>query len=227
MRKIAIFVEGYTEQQFIVKLLLSIAGRREITIEIKEQNKGSLHLTEIKGVTNPLDYYILLVNCCTDNQVKSQINKQYQSLKQSGYSKVIGLRDVFPKSHTDIPKIQRLMNVGLPNTDDIEIVLAILEIEAWFIEEHTHFTRVHPQMTLENIARLGINLRTSRAEDLPNPAELLHQIYSNWNMAYKKKSNQINRSIEALCETELYCNVSQRSTSLNTLISSLENAMFS
>ncbi|MFV3331887.1 hypothetical protein ACNFIA_13220 [Pseudomonas sp. NY15437] len=97
MKKIAIFVEGQTELELTCRLILEIAGRRGVTLEIKDQHRGSLRFIEMRGniqAGQAPEIYVLLVNCNTDNQVKSQIRDQHASLTANGYTKIIGLRDV-------------------------------------------------------------------------------------------------------------------------------------
>ncbi|SUD14103.1 hypothetical protein [Aquipseudomonas alcaligenes] len=225
MKKIAIFVEGMTEQELTIRLLLAIAGNKGITLEIQEQHKGTLNLVEIRQ-QNPAQFYILLVNCNTDNQVKSQIAYQHAKLTQSGYTKIIGLRDVFPHPIADLPKVQQFLSAGLPTGGTpIDIVLAVMEVEAWFIEETTHFDRVHKDMTHSNILAKGYDLQSTRGHDWPNPAATLDAIYSQWGMRYTKCRKRVERTLDALSLEEFYVNTRAKSPSLDQYLTSIETGL--
>lgn len=227
MKKIAIFVEGQTELELTCKLLIEIAGKRKIALEIKEQHRGVLNFIELRSNTNNNsnpEIYILLVNCNTDNQVKSQIAEQHASLTASGYTKIIGLRDVFPFQHSDIPRIDSLMSAGLPTGGaSIVIILAILEIEAWFIDEHTHYINIHPEMTIDEIKSRGVDLASTPGDSISNPADTLNQIYSYWGLAYKKTRKHVERTLKAISFEELYITVRSKASSLDKYISELES----
>lgn len=226
MKKVAIFVEGFTEQQFVIKLIRSIAGKRGVTFEIQEQFCGLLQLVEMRQVEGA-EFFVLMVNCNNDAQVKSQVISQHAALTRNGYSKIIGLRDVFPHGHDQLHKVREFLAVGLPEQGaPIEIVLAILEVEAWFIDEHTHYERIDASMTLESIVAKGHDIESTRGDAWPQPAIKLHEIYSEWGLAYKKKTNQINRTVNALSDEELYVTVRGKSPSLDVLICSLEEFLF-
>lgn len=227
MIKVAIFVEGYTEQQFIVQLLLAMAGKKGITFEINYQFEGELHHSEFISEGAGNDIYILLVNCRNDSQVKSQIANRHASLTMGGYSKIIGIRDVYPHAIEDLPEVQTYALEGLPSGGSpIDIILAVMEVEAWFLEELSHYNRLDSEMTVARIQEKGFDLISKRGHEWPQPAQTLHAIYSHWKKAYKKKENQINRTINALDLDEIYVTVRNNAPSLNELICSLEQSIF-
>ena len=59
-KKLAIFVEGLTEQEFTIKLLLELAGKRNIEFEIQTQYKGILSFTELR-TSGDSDIYVSLL----------------------------------------------------------------------------------------------------------------------------------------------------------------------
>ena len=86
-------------------MLTELAGRHGITFEVHHQHLGRLALSELRSHETPI-VHVLIANCCNDEQVKSQIKDNYQSLKRAGYSLVIGLRDIYPFGHDDIAKLE-------------------------------------------------------------------------------------------------------------------------
>lgn len=231
MIKIAIFVEGYTELELIQRIINYICADKGLIVEIKEQKSKILHNVSIQ--TSPksdISHYILLVNCCTDTQVKSQIISQYISLQNSGYSRVIGLRDVYPMNHTHIPKMQSMLAKGIQiQSMPVDIILAILEIETWFIGELSHFARLTPPVSSDDVSsvlnQLGINLSSQSVDNIDHPAQTLDSIYQKSGLRYKKKMPQISRTVNALCMKSLFTNTRALSPSLDKLLSCIEGAI--
>ncbi len=225
-RKLAVFVEGFTEQEFTIRLISELAGKHNISFEIHRQDKGHLSLVELRAHLAPF-IHVLVANCCTDNQVKSQIADQYTSLQSAGYSLIIGLRDVYPFVHADIPKLESNLNIGLPvGNPAIHMHLAILEIEAWFLEELMHYERIDPNLTLPTVIASGFDYLNVRAADLPNPAMTLDCIYKSVGKRYKKKTRHIQRTVSAISYEDMYVNVSNKSPDFNKYLMSLEYGMF-
>lgn len=137
MKKIAIFVEGMTEQELVVWLVTSIVGAAGLHFALGRQFAGKVQI-EVTTVDPQTAFYVLVVDCACDEQVKSQIREQYPTLVAGGFSAIIGLRDVFPKTGPEIQGIIDNLMVGVP-TDPIlpNIHLALMEIEAWFLAELT------------------------------------------------------------------------------------------
>lgn len=229
MKKIAFFVEGQTEQIFLLELIKNIAGKSGITFEIKEQIRKSLNTIEVISAENA-EYYILIINCNTDNQVKSQINEQIESLATNNYEHIIGLKDAYPDFNIhELALARKYINKGLKSDERLKTTMhfSLMEIESWFIEEKKHFAKIDPRITAEAIKKLtGFDIETQNAEDLPCPADTLNQIYSIAGMAYRKRERQINRTVQNLCYETLYIDARSRSQSLDEFITRVEEAMF-
>ncbi|HRE17969.1 MAG TPA: hypothetical protein PLW86_13035 [Rhodocyclaceae bacterium] len=207
-------------------LITALCGDRGIDIEIREQYAGKLLIVSLQqapGATN----HVLIVNCHQDGQVKTQIRTQYASLVAAGYTKIIGLRDVFPFAHADLPKLKAATNTGLPS-GPIPVCLhfAILEVEAWFLDEITHFERIDPGLTPAAIAAGGFDLLNKCGETWPHPAKALDEIYQLAQKRYRKKRRHIERTMSALCPEELYVTVRNRAASFDGFLSSLEASLF-
>lgn len=225
-KKLAIFVEGLTEQEFTIQLIIELAGRHQVSFELHRQDRGYLSFVEFRHHSSPV-IHVLVANCCTDNQVKSQIADQHRSLQLAGYSLIIGLRDVYPLTHVDIPQLEKYLHIGLPTGfPAIRMHLAILEIEAWFLEELTHFQRIDPNITLSTVIANGFDYLNVRADDLPNPANTLDTIYKSVGKRYTKKTRHIQRTIDALSYEDMYVNVSSKLPAFNNFLLSLEEGMF-
>lgn len=71
-----------------------------------------------------------------------------------GYGGIIGIRDVYPAVlRADIQKLREGLKYRV-KTNPIEVlfVLAVMEVEAWFLSEHSHFGRLDASGILDPIA---------------------------------------------------------------------------
>jgi hypothetical protein len=173
MNRLAIFVEGETEQLFAERLTRELAGTRGLHVEPTRARGGVSTKRRTRFVKAGeqqagIDYYVLIVDCGSDGGVKSRLLKEYRNLVGFGYQALIALRDA-PKQRADLARFQEEWPLGIPD-DPIEVgcVLAIMEIEAWFLAEHTHFERISPDLTADLILERGRSriapARNSKAE---------------------------------------------------------------
>jgi hypothetical protein len=232
-KKIAFFVEGYTEQQFVKKLLVEIFGQKKIAIEIKQIKGGSkiatsytsIETPEIKDGDNDLKYYVLIYNCGGDSSIKSYILDNRKNLIESGYSKVIGLRDIYPDFNRDeVSRLQKGLNYQLPQKDlPIVFVLSIMEIESWFLAENLHYSKIDNKLTDSYLkATFGFDSENTNTEDIDEPANFLKEIYTSVGKTYKKEKSHIDRTIDQLDYSNIYFNIRNKNISLNSLITEFE-----
>ena len=234
MRKIAIFVEGLTEMLFVDRLIQELAEESGLAVEHAQGIGGAVRARQIKVLKRTTiqphhRYYVLIVNCAGDSNVKSDIIERYHGLKQSGYSAIIGLRDVYEQfRYEDVARLRGALEVGMPKTDDlpVELLLAIMEIEAWFLGEYTHFERVSPNLKLDRIKRtLQFDPSADDLEKRAHPAEDLDRIYQLAGLRYTKQRNNLERTIELLDFRFFISNVSRRFPDAGRLIVALGNQL--
>lgn len=235
MTKIAIFVEGQTEMLFVDRLIQEIAEESGLAVEHAEAIGGAVRARQIKVLKRITlqahhRFYVLIVNSAGDSNVKSDIIERYFSLMRSGYTTIIGLRDVYGQfRYEDVPKLRDAMNVGIPHEKDgprIELLLAIMEIEAWFIGEYTHFAKVSPHLTIERIRHaLRFDPTRDDLEQRWHPAEDLDRIYKLAGVRYTKQRSNLERTLELLDFKFFISNVSRRFSDAARLISVLGNQL--
>lgn len=233
MKKIAIFVEGQTEQFFVSKLLQEIAGRKNISVTLYQLRGGSKSPKQQILVSNPLyssqsfmaTHEVLIYDCGSDEKVKSDILEQGPSLKAQGYSKILGIRDLYPWPHTELTRLERGLKFipshyqPLPLPHDI--IVAVMEVEAWFLAECHHYGRIDANLSVSLItSQLGFNPCTEDMTLRPHPAKDLHDIYHLVGKAYQKKAKQVQRTVECLDYAEIY--LKPKSTQLAELIRQID-----
>lgn len=225
MKKLAFFVEGFTEQLFLERLLTEIAGVKNVNIEkIKPIGKrGAPRVMQItaRAKSTNKKYYILIVDCSGDSKVQSDILDSYGGLIKQGYVKVLGLRDVYPYKYSDISKLEKAAKKYLPTPMpvSINILLAVMEVEAWFIAEHLHFEKIDRKLTHSLIkSNLSHDLLFDDIEKIHHPAEELNRMYSLVGKRYNKKASGISRTVNVLDYSHLYLTLDKRVKYLKKLI---------
>jgi hypothetical protein len=234
MRKIAIFVEGLKEMLFVDRLVQELAEESGLAVEHAEAIGGAVRARQIRVLKRLTiqphhQYYVLIVNCAGDSNVKSDIIERYHGLKRSGYSAIIGLRDVYGQfRYEDVARLRGALEVGMPKKEDlpIELLLAVMEIEAWFLGEYTHFERVSPNLKLERIrAALQFDPSTDDLEKRKHPTEDLDHIYQLAGLRYSKQRNNLERTVALLDFRFFISNVSRRFPDAGRLIAVLGNQL--
>ena|ERR1022692_4177196 len=217
MDKMAIFVEGQTEQIFAEKLVSEIAGRHRVHIDAIQAYGGSACQRTFVEVhaTRPdpnKEFYVLIYDCMGESRLLSDIRDQHPSLAAQGFSAIVGIRDVYPQLAAEIPTIRNDFTTFAPAGLPVPIlVLGIMEIEAWFIAEHTHFERMHASLTTATvIAHLGYDPSMHDVQVVPAPAADLRSVYSSAGLGYAKKRNQIERTVNRLDYALLYLSIRAR-----------------
>ena len=212
MNKLAVFVEGYTEQIFVEKLLVEIAGRNNICVEkCAHSDNGS-------------KYFTYIIDCHGDSTVASGIRDNYESLAKVGYSSILGIRDVYPIERVDIPKLRRGLSYGIRTKPIVPVfILSVMEIEAWFLAEHSHFQRIHKNLTIDRIkTELSFDPSQENMELRDHPTEDLNQIYALVGMEYKKRKRLLKRTVKAIDYTEIYLSLSSKLKPIEELISEID-----
>jgi hypothetical protein len=228
----AIFVEGQTERIFVEGLIKEMAGKRQFHIDSRQGSGGgpkgvSRTWLEI-DVSTPHPktelHFAIYASMC-DNRVLSDIRDQYATLTAQEFDTIIGVRDVYPLSINDVPFIRsefiRYSSLGVVSP---ELILEIMEIEAWFIGEHTHFARMSGLLTPTKVANnLGYDPSVIDPSSIPRPYDDLRAVYAMARVLYKKRERHVKRTVAALSYEEIYVNLRQRAPDLDRLIQIIDD----
>lgn len=232
MKKIALFVEGETEAEFVEKLLREVANRESISFErFKGAGKGASRVFTAIGQSAATheEYRAHIYISSTDNRVNQDIKDQLPTLKREGFDLVVGLRDLRGQKTdgsamtlADLPKLERANVVNFGAEPNVRSIIAVMEIETWFLSETTHFERVSPLLSegliRANIPTIGVNPYEDDLTLVIDPAETLHRIYYLAGLSYHKRKNQRNRTIKALDMAYVYIESSKRLVKLGDLV---------
>ena len=230
MERIAIFVEGQTERIFVENLLHALAGHRNYHIDAIQAFGGGPLLPrtwEEIHATRPdpkIEYYILIYECMNDSRVLSDIRDQYQTLVDQGFKTIIGIRDVYPEPPADIPTIRADFISFIPAGPVVPVlILEIMEIEAWFIGEHTHFPHIHACLTPPAVtAALGYDPSAHDVTTIAWPCQDIRTAYALAGRGYNKSRRHVERTVGVLSYEDVYMNLRKRIVDLDSLIMQLE-----
>jgi hypothetical protein len=146
------------------------------------------------------------------------------SLAVQGFSQIIAIRDVYPQSALDIPTIRGDFATFAPKAAPIpQLILGIMEIEAWFIAEHTHFERMHASLTAAAVnAKLGYDPSTHDVQTIPTPAGDLRSAYSLAGLGYSKTRTQVERTVSHLDYAFAYLSIRTRIPDFDILVACID-----
>jgi len=228
MNRLAVFVEGYTEIMFVEKLIDEIAGKNNVLIEHRKISGGkrARRMMKVIKAAKPntgQKFYVLLCDCGGDDSVKTRIIEEHENLTRAGYSCLIGIRDVRPKySLGDIPILEAKLSKYIKTSlAPVTFILAIMEIEAWFLAEATHFPRIEPSITVAAIkANLGFDPENDNMEQRVCPTDDLNACYAIGRKAYTKKRVKV--TVDALDYALIYTDLRNKIHYLDRLISNID-----
>lgn len=207
MKRAAFFVEGLTELLFVKRLLSEVAGAKRIIFQEEAwHSKAFVTLTSAPLTPGDETHFALIIDCQGDRSVKSAMMDRRQRLQAAGYERLVGLRDVYPEDRSTIADLRRSLRYGVPTRGvRTTIYLAVMEIEAWFVQELSHFARIDSSLTDAVLQASGILMPQGlSAETLDHPAATLDEIYKLANKRYRKRRAQLSRTVDALDFAELY-----------------------
>ena len=190
--RVSIFVEGQTERIFVEKLLDEYLSVQNFTIESRRLIGETAIRLAVRIVDGKAPLYILIFDVGGDGGLTSAILERGKNLlDQSGYSFLLGLRDLYDIPREDKEKTyrqteERLLKEGLDGK--VKIVFSVMEIEAWFLAEYSVFEKIDKKLTPEFIKeQLNKDLVADDPEIYSKPSNVVDAIYRLVGRRYKKK----------------------------------------
>lgn len=230
-KKLAIFVEGQTEQFLIEELIKRAAGTKNVLINKTKlfggKKHGSPRILQIEAALEDVQYYVLIIDSTHDQRVKSDILEQYNGLVKAGYQKIIGVRDARDEHEikiSEVEKLRRGLVNGLPNGSvPILFVISIMEIEAWFMAEYFHFPQIHSGITVERIKeKFEIDVINDDLSTRKHPSADLSNIYWLENIPYEKRGKIVSNIVSKLDLVFFKNTVGAKFSDLKTLHTELD-----
>lgn len=130
------------------------------------------------------------------------------------YFHIFGIRDLFPNSKNQLELINNSINTVFQNdviVKNISLIIAIMEIETWFLANHTFFIKINPALTSEKINEtLGINIESDDLESYKHPAKMIDEVLKIIGKAYRKKESDAYSICSHLDYEELCANKALR-----------------
>lgn len=231
MRKLAFFVEGAAEMLFVEGLISEVANKNDVIVDKKKirgggkSGKHPKRFQELAGAKQVTDerFYVLIYDCGGDQLVAQRIREEHANLTVAGYEKIIGIRDVRPSfQRHEIQALQQGMESAIDKSlAPVVFILTEMEVEAWFLAEYSHFSKIHPELNAELINdSLGFDPRTFRSGERDHPALDLEQAYSLKGVVYDKYS--VEKTVDVLDFAIVYTELSVAVPELAVLSSNID-----
>ena len=210
MNKMAIFVEGYTEVVFVDKLIWEVAEKNAVLIQWRRIAGGTTCprrnvQIQAEGPHAGQEHFVVIHDCGGDDAVKTRMTEEYPSLAGSGYSKIVCIRDVYPRfTPAEIPDLEKGLPVFVRTKPIVvDFILSIMEVEAWFLAEHSHFPNIDASITVPAIiAACGFDPVNDDMQLRPTPANDMNNCYVIGGKTYEKRNALA--TIEALDYAHIY-----------------------
>ncbi len=212
MKKVAFVVEGQTEQVFVHEFINEMVNSiHPCHIVWKRFNGGQTSTLRKRGhPEEDATHVIWIINAQGDDSTVSYIEDNIEHFKKRGFQAVFGLRDRYTgdkkKRPVDPDAIDgRMRLLTSEHGLQIEMTVAIQEIEAWFLSVPTFFQKYDKALTVAKIKQmLGLDLETADVESLDHPAGVIHNVLGSVSLAYKKRLGDAHKIANALDYAALY-----------------------
>jgi hypothetical protein len=207
MKKIAIFVEGQAELIFVREYLL-----KRFDYQISLLCQKLLYNERFDNVNYSIDnpdacFHFTIIDVGGDTSVLKNILKHELLLWNSGFDRIVGLRDMFSLEYKKIikqpPQIKEEVNLNFIKTakniiqthakrpTQIYFHFAIMELEAWFLGIPKLWER--KGLSSQNInEKLKLELSEIDPETtFLHPAETIKDILEIINQNYRKQAGEV------------------------------------
>lgn len=234
-RKTLIVVEGQTEQIFVLKFLENLSSYQHLQIQLRELKGGGVEIKTGNGTRGAniedAKHIIKILNAANDDTVQTYINENLEYFKSQGFGIIYGLRDRYRgnnnKPPLNIEKIEAYYKeLEVEHAMTIEMVIAVEEIEAWFLTVPEFFLEYHPSLSLDRINEIfGSDLINTPVETIRHPAAAIGKVLEAVGITYKKRLGDAHKITNILNYNELYLEKIKTNASLNKFVNALNNAL--
>lgn len=238
MKKIAFFVEGPTEGDFIIKLLKEYTNEKcFVKTFIGQGGKKTprVFIYKYSNIEKNKEYEVHIFISTADNRVNSDVRDHIDSLRIAGFSNIVALKDLrgdkqpnVPRTLADLPIVEHIEKLMFSSANPpVSSVIAVMEIETWFIAETNHYVSIdsglNRSLIESNAAIIGANPYTDDLTQVAMPAEMLDKIYQLRGKHYGKSETTRKKTIDSLDYANLYVNVPSRLVKLQEFFNILDS----
>ena len=159
MKKIAIFVEGQGEQIFIRNLLFHLIDPSKFSFRCLRLRADTEHDVPYQFPNPNAEVHFQILNVQGDESVLSAIREREELLFSNGFTKVIGLRDMYSDAYRkrsreiDDQVTQEFVDRTnetidqMSNAERIRLHFSIMELEAWWLSMYNLFSKIDARLT--------------------------------------------------------------------------------
>ncbi|EDN70302.1 conserved hypothetical protein [Beggiatoa sp. PS] len=237
--KIAIFVEGQGEQIFLRNILFHLYDNSLLSFECVKFHDGRNEYAPYPfGNRQTSKIHFLIVNVGNDEKVLIVIkNMEENLLQKGGYSKIIGLRDMYSQKYKKLSngKINNKITEKFIEThqseikkmsapDKIAFYFSIMEIESWWLSMFTLFEKIDSSLTVDAINEtFGFKLDEIDPEKyFFHPSKELERILKSVGKPYDKKRSDVESITNHITPQEIEVGISNdRCSTLRTFYEEL------
>lgn len=215
MKKVAIFVEGQAELILVREFLLRFYEYQNIRIECFTLLNDNLDSAPYNHGDKDAANFYMIINVGNDNAVLSKIKSRAQGLCNSGFHKILGLRDIYGDKYKEKNNSQKTINEELIEHfvrinqeqinamachEKIKFFFAVMEVEAWFLGFKDIFTGIDSRLTNEYIkSQLNYDLDKDDPEKTYyHPAKIIGNIFQLVGKKYDKHESDVSSLIYPL-----------------------------
>ena len=203
--KIAVFVEGQGELIFFRKLIPLLLENTHFSFQCLKLHSGKTEDVPYSYPNPDAVIHFMIINVQGDANVLSAIKEREQGLIKKGYSKIMGLRDMYseaykkhsngisPEINDKFIKNAKSTIQSMSEAKKISFHFAIMEIEAWWLSMHSIFQKIDKSLTLDCIhAKLGFKLDEIDPEThFFHPSVTLKKILELVGKSYRKNRDDV------------------------------------
>ncbi|MCK4408211.1 MAG: DUF4276 family protein [Bacteroidales bacterium] len=230
MIRIAFFVEGKTERIFIENFLDNYYTHPFFNVESQELRGGrAKKIIKSNYEDNNIKYSFLIFDVGGDGSVAGAILERSKKLIESyGYNHILGIRDLYPNTREQLDLVYSTFNEIFQNDsilNDISLIIAVMEIEAWFLADYPFFLKVDNRLTASKInENLSIDIENDDLEEYRQPAKIIDKIYKIVGKRYKKRESDSYSICSHIDFDELCLNQNKRNRipSFDSLINKID-----
>lgn len=232
MKHTLFLVEGQTEQIFLLHFIQNICAAGSYAVLLDKLSGGQVLRISRRGhPEEEATHIVQIINMQGDDTVNTFIRDNLAAFKRRGIVSVYGLRDRYTGSKTktkvDPTRIDEwAAEVSKEYDLDVEITIALEEVEAWFLSVPKFFLNYDTKLDIASINKLlGFNLEDCDVELLEHPASLIDKILRSVNLAYKKRADDSHKIATGLDYDEIYLVKSQEIAPLGRLVAQLGKSL--